>query len=154
MISYIKGDATEIVCDDQRPNNVLMHIVNNQGGWGRGFVVSISRKWVKPERVYRSQYRHFGLTLGTNQYIKVEQYLHVVNMIAQVSYGKYVHGRPHIDYDHLASCLKRISKKYNPATTTIHAPKIGSGLGGGDWNKIEDIINNYLGEYNVKIYVL
>lgn len=35
---------------------------------------------------------------------------------------------------------------------TIAMPKIGSGLGGGDWNTIAQIINTEIQDLKVKVY--
>jgi hypothetical protein len=32
---------------------VIAYICNDLGGWGKGFVLAISRKWPQPERDYR-----------------------------------------------------------------------------------------------------
>ncbi|MEO1228615.1 MAG: hypothetical protein AAFZ18_06900 [Myxococcota bacterium] len=32
---------------------VIVHICNDTGGWGRGFVVGLSKRWSAPEAVYR-----------------------------------------------------------------------------------------------------
>jgi len=34
----------------------------------------------------------------------------------------------------------------------IHCPKFGSGLSGGDWNFISDLIDDIWGKYTVFIY--
>jgi len=58
MISYIKGDATKPEKINNE-NRVIAHISNNKGGWGRGFVLSLSSRWPEPERRYREWYKFY-----------------------------------------------------------------------------------------------
>ena len=36
---------------------------------------------------------------------------------------------------------------------TVHMPKIGCGLAGGDWNRVENIIKNTFINSNIEVYV-
>ncbi len=52
--SYLQGDATS---PQAKGPKVIAHICNDLGGWGKGFVVAISRRWPEPEREYRAWHR-------------------------------------------------------------------------------------------------
>lgn len=41
-IAYRVGDATQPVGDGPK---ILVHVCNDIGAWGRGFVVALSRRW-------------------------------------------------------------------------------------------------------------
>ena len=41
-ILYIKGDATAPIGSGVK---VITHICNDIGGWGKGFVLALSKKW-------------------------------------------------------------------------------------------------------------
>lgn len=41
QIIYLKGDATNPIA---KGNKIIAHICNDAGGWGKGFVLAISRK--------------------------------------------------------------------------------------------------------------
>ena len=45
-IVYVTGDATRPVGTG---NKVLVHVCNDVGGWGRGFVMALSARWSAPE---------------------------------------------------------------------------------------------------------
>src|ERR1700729_4159545 len=82
-IAYLKGDAT---CPQAKGVKIICHICNDIGGWGKGFVLAISRRWEAPEQAYRAWYNQrnkndFGL--GSVQFIRVEPYIWVANMVAQ-----------------------------------------------------------------------
>lgn len=49
---------------------------------------------------------------------------------------------PLVDYDAVENLFKRIKKEFSGKR--IGYPKIGAGLAGGDWQKIEQIINREL----------
>jgi hypothetical protein len=80
-ISYRIGDATA-PCK-QEPG-VIAHVCNDSGGWGKRFVLAISRRWPQPEAAYRKwacNGQQFGL--GMIQLVEVEDHLAVANMVAQ-----------------------------------------------------------------------
>jgi O-acetyl-ADP-ribose deacetylase (regulator of RNase III) len=58
-ISYIKGDATNPA---GQGNKIIVHICNDIGGWGKGFVMAISKRWKEPERKYREWFKQSTLT--------------------------------------------------------------------------------------------
>ncbi|WP_218024964.1 hypothetical protein, partial [Nocardia pseudovaccinii] len=82
-IRYVAGDATE---PQSHGHRIIAHICNDEGRWGRGFVVAVSARWPQPEREYRRWHRHratsnFGL--GAVQLVDVGRDLHIANMIGQ-----------------------------------------------------------------------
>lgn len=143
-IKYVKGDATEPIGNGKK---IIVHICNDIGGWGRGFVLALSKKWKEPEKCYRESYRK--LSLGDIQYVKVEEDITVCNMVAQ--HGCYPQKDletgeilPPIRYNALKECLIKVAIFAKDNGCSVHMPKIGAGLAGGDWRIIEDIINNTL----------
>lgn len=151
-INYVYGDATCPLDVENYTNKIIVHICNDLGYWNKGFVQAISNKWNKPEYYYRKLTNH---TLGLVQYIKVEQHIWVCNMIAQKGINrkgtKFIR---RVDYDILQKCLKKAKKKALSINATIHMPKIGSGLAGGDWAIIEGIITKILNDVPVMVYQL
>lgn len=83
MIHYIKGDATVPQATGKK---IIAHICNDRGGWGKGFVLAISKRWQQPEQEYRRWYtgkldRPFGL--GMILIVQVTPHMWVANMIGQ-----------------------------------------------------------------------
>jgi O-acetyl-ADP-ribose deacetylase (regulator of RNase III) len=146
MIHYRIGDATEPATDGF---NCIMHINNNLGAWGGGFVLSVSDKWSEPEKEYRSLENY---VLGDVQLVWVGEGTFVANMIAQDEFP--TNERPvAVDYDALRKCLRTIANEA-PPTTTFHAPRIGCGIGGGSWDDVAPIIEEELADFDVYIYDL
>ena len=53
-ITYQIGDATQPIGDHPK---IIVHVCNDAGGWGKGFVLAVSRRWREPERRYRAWHR-------------------------------------------------------------------------------------------------
>ena len=46
QITYYKGDVLEGITENNiDETRILLHICNNRGGWGAGFVLALSKKW-------------------------------------------------------------------------------------------------------------
>jgi O-acetyl-ADP-ribose deacetylase (regulator of RNase III) len=80
-IQYIKGDATNPLGND---NKIIVHICNDIGAWGKGFVLAILKRWKAPEKEYKDWYKSKkNFELGEVQLVQVEENLWVANMIGQ-----------------------------------------------------------------------
>jgi len=140
-ITYVKGDATQPIGTD---NKIIIHICNDLGGWGKGFVLAISKRWKTPEQQYREWYSEKdNFKLGETQIIQVEDFLFVGNMIAQEGIRKKNNNEP-IRYDALENALKQIAKFAIEKQASVHMPRLGCGLAGGKWEKIEPLISKHL----------
>lgn len=149
-INYIKGDVTNV--NYKNKNILIIHICNNINKWGRGFVLSLSNKWP----ITKEKYHLMNKKLGETDFIKINNNLIVCNMIAQNGinnrYSKFIR---RVDYDSLILCLKNVNEYALENNMEIHMPKIGTGLGGGDWNIIEEIIINTINsKINIYVYEL
>ena len=145
MIHYLKGDATE---PEGYGDKLIIHVCNNQGAWGAGFVLALSRKWKAPEYYYRRKRKH---SLGNVQFVQVEignrNNITVANMIAQVLNDK---NGVNLRYMALYKCLLIVNEYAVKNKCTIHAPRFGAGLAGGNWKLIEQKINRAI---DVPIYI-
>lgn len=158
QITYLKGDATEPVGEG---NKLIIHVCNDIGGWGSGFVLAVSGKWELPER----EYRRWACSLNTHntshaapfrvgqcQVVRVENGIWVVNMIAQRGI-RTVDGIPPVRYDAIKKCLGTVARKAKELDASVHAPMFGAGLAGGDWDKIETIIKDALCSEGIDVTV-
>jgi O-acetyl-ADP-ribose deacetylase (regulator of RNase III) len=151
-IRYIKGDAT---CPQAKGAKMICHVCNNIGGWGKGFVLAISKRWKEPEAAYRSWYaegKEGGFALGKVQFVQVEPSIWIANMIAQRG-TKYGSSGPPIRYEAVAQCLRQVAVKALELDTSLHMPRIGCGLAGGDWSKIEPLIQEHLATHGIPVTV-
>lgn len=145
LITYVNGDATQPIGSGRK---IIAHITNNSGGWGRGFVVALSKRWSAPERVYRLEVPD----LGEVDYAWVEENLWVANMCAQNGYVS--REQPvAVDYSALGICLDQVAMRATDLDASVHMPRIGCGLGGGRWETIEALITQRLVANGVKVTV-
>jgi O-acetyl-ADP-ribose deacetylase (regulator of RNase III) len=136
-LRFVTGDAT---IPDADGNKIIAHICNDVGGWGRGFVVAISRRWPEPEREYRRWYADgTGFALGAVRLVQVEPATWVANMIGQHGL-RTSDGVPPIRYPAVEQCLDTLAGHAATLTASVHMPRIGCGLAGGTWAEIEPII--------------
>lgn len=146
-IQYVIGDATAPQGDGLK---IIAHICNDIGAWGAGFVLALSAKWEWPEMYYRSM---VALHLGKVQFVPVGEDVIVANMVAQHGIKPDELGEPPIRYDALFRALKRVNMICLERGATLHLPRIGAGLAGGDWNKIAAIIERVI-EVPITVYDL
>jgi O-acetyl-ADP-ribose deacetylase (regulator of RNase III) len=162
-IKYLKGDATR---PESWDNAIIAHIVNDDGKWGKGFVMAISRRWPEPEERYRAWYKDrerpsSGFKLGAVRFVAVktidtvlnqDKKVWVANMIAQ--HGIRGPGNPTpIRYGALSLALAHVAEFAKKNNASVCMPKIGSGLAGGDWEKIERIILETLDAQGVSVTI-
>ena len=154
-IKYVKGNLLDA------KEGIIAHGCNAQGVMGAGVALAIKNKWPVAFQTYADWYSNFGLELGQVIWADVDDKL-IANCITQETYGRQ-DGKVYVDYDAIRICMKniRIGGGIIPLGTTdksplanVAMPKIGAGLGGGDWNKIEKIIENELRGFDVTVYEL
>lgn len=143
-IKYVRGDATLPQGDG---NKIICHICNDVGAWGAGFVLAISKRWATPEIAYRTKKKH---SLGQVDFIRVNNETLVANMIAQrgISFEKNI---PPINYSAVKICLNIVNDMAFSTSSTVHMPRIGTGLAGGNWDDILKIIEDTM-SVNVIVY--
>ena len=151
-IEYIRGDATT---PQGKGPKVIAHVCNNQGGWGRGFVLALSRRWPEPERAYRHWHReragnNFGL--GAVQLVRVDRLLWVANMIGQHGTRTGSKGVP-VRYEAIDTALGTLAERAAELNASVHMPRIGCGLAGGRWEKVEPLVRTRLSDRGISVTV-
>jgi O-acetyl-ADP-ribose deacetylase (regulator of RNase III) len=146
MIRYIVADATQ---PEGAGLKVICHICNDRGAWGAGFVLALSRRWPEPELLYRE---HSSLALGEVMFATVADDIMVANMVAQ--HGFPTSERPvAVDYVALEECLRAVAAFCVDQEATVHMPRIGCGIAGGDWVRVAEVIEKTLGVAGVSVAV-
>jgi hypothetical protein len=133
-INYVTGDAT---APEGEGVKIIVHVCNDIGAWGAGFVMALSRKWEAPEREYRASSVHI---LGDVQLVAVDEDLHVANMIGQHGIRRDEDGFAPVRYSSIATGLRKVNLMAGAMKATLHCPRFGSDLAGGDWDVIERLI--------------
>ncbi|MCU8594717.1 MULTISPECIES: macro domain-containing protein [Streptomyces] len=151
-ITYVRGDAT---VPSVKGVKVIAHVCNDLGGWGKGFVLAVSRRWPEPEAAYRAWHRDraandFGL--GAIQLVRVETYVWVANMIGQRGMRTGSKGVP-VRYEAIDTALGRLADRAIELGASVHMPRIGCGLAGGKWSRVEPLIGERLTARGVPVTV-
>ncbi|MEU2623691.1 macro domain-containing protein [Streptomyces sp. NPDC007157] len=151
-ITYIRGDAT---APSGKGAKVIAHVCNDLGGWGKGFVLALSRRWPEPEKAYRAWHRDrakndFGL--GAVQLIQVDRYLWVANMIGQHGTRTGSKGVP-VRYEAIDRALTKLADEAIERSASVHMPRIGCGLAGGKWPRVEPLIAERLVARHIPVTV-
>ncbi|OAI57359.1 Appr-1-p processing protein [Verrucomicrobiaceae bacterium SCGC AG-212-N21] len=153
-IEYVVGDATQPAGAGPA---IIAHVCNDVGGWGAGFVVAISKRWKTPEAEYRRWHRGDLLeappfVLGQVQFVRAAENVVVANMIGQ--HGTRWQGDvPPIRYDAVDAALARVGEEALRTGASVHMPRIGCGLAGGSWDRIEPLIEKHLTSRSVAVTV-
>lgn len=142
-IQYLIGDATVPKAEGVA---IICHICNDIGAWGKGFVMAVSARWAEPEKAYRAWFvdrEANDFDLGAVQFVQVEPDLWVANMVGQHKIRRSTAGPP-IRYEAVRECLRTVAVRAAELGASLHMPRIGAGLAGGDWEQIEAIIEEEL----------
>ncbi|MGW3913215.1 macro domain-containing protein [Streptomyces sp. NPDC005070] len=142
-IGYVRGDAT---APSVKGVKVIAHLCNDVGGWGKGFVLALSRRWPEPEAAYRAWHRgragnDFGL--GSAQFVQVEPYVWVANLVGQRGIRTGSKGAP-VRYEAIDASLALLADKAVELGASVHMPRIGCGLAGGTWARVEPLVTERL----------
>lgn len=148
-IVYKTGDATAPDIDGPA---IVAHICNDLGHWGKGFVLAVSTRWPQPELAYREWHKQRDFQLGAVQLVEVTRNIYVANMIGQRGIRPRAGIAP-IRYDAVAQCLNRLADFASTANASVHMPRIGCGLSGGTWDRIEPLIDDRLANLGIPVTV-
>jgi O-acetyl-ADP-ribose deacetylase (regulator of RNase III) len=163
-IHYIIGDAT-LPIETEAKNRLIVHCCNTLGVWGAGFVVPLGERYPKAKERYKEfiEENKGIISLGEVNEVKVADNIYVENLIGQSFLYKKANGEIPCNYIAIETGFLNIIRKWlsyyevfhnQKQNFSIHMPRIGCGLAGGDWKTIENIIQRtFVDIANVDVYV-
>ncbi|MEZ6188704.1 MAG: macro domain-containing protein [Planctomycetota bacterium] len=134
---------------------MIVHVCNDRGAWGKGFVLALSQRWSAPEAAYRRWHQDPGespFELGAVQFVEVEPALWVANLIGQHGIRS-LQGVPPVRYDAIHAGLERVAAFAREHAASVHLPRIGCGLAGGTWDRVEPLLEATLAARGVGVTV-
>jgi len=166
MITTINKDILTV------DEGVIVHSVNCLGAVG-GLAGAIARKWPKNAEQYKEYVRHRKssiMLLGSVFEVNVAHNVIVANLFGQYGIGT---GKQQTEYSALISGFKTIAdtcfygndtedmyfgplgyQEVSNVLNDIYIPyKIGCGLGGGDWNIVEEILHKVFDNSHKNVYI-
>lgn len=145
MIIYKKGDIF------QGHEDIIAHGCNCVGGYGSGIAYTIAKLYPSAKTEYYKKLYNSGWKLGDVQFVQSNNRI-IVNCATQHNYQP--RNKIHADYDAIKEVMIKLYNYVKKNEKTIAIPKIGAGLANGDWNIIEEIINNVFTDIDIIVYVL
>ena len=113
--------------------------------------MALSKKWPVTRASYLEWSKQPDFRLGNVSYVQVRPEIWVANMVAQHGIKTGSSGPP-IRYDALEKCLNRVREKATSENWSLHMPRIGCGLAGGNWLLVEPILQRTVGGLDVTVY--
>ena len=144
-MDVINGDLLELALNGRF--DVIVHGCNCFGVMDGGIAKRIKSIFPEAYAVDRLTRRADIEKLGDYSVVKIirgEVNFYLVNAYTQYDYQDAQ--KIHVSYNAIQKVFEKISHDFNGFS--IAYPKIGAGLGGGDWNVIKEIINKSLVNQN------
>jgi O-acetyl-ADP-ribose deacetylase (regulator of RNase III) len=141
VIQVCVGDILNI------ESGIIVHGCNNCGVMRSGLAKQVRYKYPEAYDEYLRMFQGDGLKidLGEISHIQITKYKIIVNAITQDGFG--YDGKKYVSYDaielsfsHVVELASKIEDEYGKKLDIVF-PKIGCGLGGGNWNIVEKIID-------------
>jgi O-acetyl-ADP-ribose deacetylase (regulator of RNase III) len=158
-ITYLKGDATQPVTPG---NAIIVHVCNDIGAWGAGFVLAISKRWPAPEAAYRAWASAPNGTgpgtgpdfeLGAVQFVPVSDEWMVANLIGQHNVRRRQEDPIPVRYPAIRKGLSNVCAMARAKRASVHMPRIGCGHAGGRWEEIEGLVLSELVNQGIAVFV-
>jgi len=145
---YIKGDLVKLAQQDYF--DVIVHGCNCFCTMGAGVAKTI--KQVFPEaykadcQTRKGDRSKLGTYTSAECITKSGSNITVINAYTQFRYGR---DKQHVNYKAVEKALRTVNM--NNQHFRIGLPKIGCGLAGGDWTRVESIIDDVMNDCDVTI---
>ena len=156
MLNYIRGGLLST------PDKLIAHGCNTMGVMGAGVALAIKEKYPWAFETYANDLQAMKRDLQwhqTNDAImgRVIYASHggkiIANCLTQMDMGR--QAIRYASYDAIDKCMKRLNNYMEQfEIASISMPKIGCGLGGGEWPIVEAIIAFHLKDVTVNVWEL
>ncbi len=142
---------------------IIPHVCNNVNAFGAGFAGAVAKLYpIVKENYHLLGSKFLKSNLGYTQFVTVkhnDKYNHKLifaNMISQNGTIGSNNRRP-LNYYALCKSMQGVNNfienNFDAVNKVqIHAPKFGSGLAGGNWAFIQELIKDIWNNYSVFIY--
>lgn len=146
-ISYKNGDLLKSGL------KLIGHGCNAQGVMGSGIAKAIKEKYPECYTAYSCFMKDSGKLGDVLAYTCPSDNVTILNMITQEFYGR--DSKRYVSYEAIEKCMTYANRyAKDNGHVSLGLPKIGAGLGGGDWKIISEIIEKTCKDIQVEVYEL
>ena len=150
-IEELRGDAL-------RPRGggpkLIVHVVNDStASWGGNFSKAVKDTYPGAQTDFRewAAERRSNLSLGAVRFYSTDRDIEIASMVAQRGYGP--SNKPRIRYGALRACLGKVAERALRTGASVHMPRIGAGMAGGNWSVIAELIDEHLVKRGIQVTV-
>lgn len=141
MLKYVRGDIFN------SPAQVLVNTVNTVGVMGKGIALSFKKKYPEMFTIYRKACDKHQLVIG-----KLMLWYGPDHWI--LNFPTKEHWRSPSKMEYIEKGLMAFQRKYADYNiTSIAFPKLGCGNGELDWEQVKPLMEKYLKELPIDIYI-
>lgn len=153
LLTYVRGDAL----DPRGPGkHLVVQVVNDRSlQWGGGgFATAVKRRFQGAHSGFQkwAQSAPNRLQLGAVHFAPLSPGVELCSMVAQHGIG----GGGHLlrlRYEALQECLQKAAEHAFKEAEDVHMPRIGSGLAGGKWDLVQEIVVETLCQKGISVTV-
>ena len=151
-IQYFKQDLTPIL--SSKDFQVFAHGCNCFNTMGAGIAKTVKQIFPQVYKADQSTRKGDKSKLGTIDTISVGDSVNpkfVINAYTQYDFRGM---KPNVNYKAIEKCFVAINDfMTKQQITELTIPKIGAGLAGGDWDKVESILQSvFPDKYTIKVF--
>jgi hypothetical protein len=141
----LRSDATRL---DEAPA-FLAHVLSDALTWGLGFTPAIEARWPAPSRALERalRARRDNVCRGEVLWTQLDPQRAIAHLVAEDA------RRARLDLEALGTCLDVVAERALAAGTVVHAPLLGTGLSGGRWREVREVLEARLSRRGVRLIV-
>lgn len=164
-IKLVKGNIVTALI--KKDIDIFAHGVNCMGGFGSGLAGEITRRLPIVREAYIEKHKGEGWQLGQTQLVEwagaiddtgnILTKFAVMNCATQYNYGREPRKQPdgmYCNYAAIRDCMNEYHETCQIREWLPGVPFIGCGLAGGDWDRVEEIIEDVFNDMTIAVYYL
>lgn len=145
MIKYVRGDIFDSTC------NILVCPTNCQGIMGAGLAKQFADKWPYIKDHYFLHCKAYDIKPGTCCMYQNPDKPNTEHQIILLNTKDRWENPSKLEWVDLG--LQILYDMFDPHEDRIALPKLGCGLGGLDFTDVRPLIEQYLSDYQVEVYL-
>ena len=150
-IQYVEGDAARPQGEGRR---IIAQPVSTVGTWGSALAITLSDLYGP---THRDQYVEWLRThrpqLGDTLFTSAGNDIFIAHMLVNNGLLSRQNENPLV-YAALIKCLNHVFERAKTMNATVHTTRVGHGRAGGDWRRVEALLERASKDQTVTVYDL